>query len=436
MDINDQENGQHIFFPNTTDIPKLSQAEQEEIDADIELSDIEYAIKGMKNGKSPGNNGYPDKIFWHDIKHLLLASFKQSFIAGHLTVHQKQGVLTLLPKKGKDLRMLKNWRPISLLNTDYKILSTCIANKLKPHLPKLVSEDQTGFIKGRYIGENIRTILDIIQFLEITNSPGILLTLDFEKAFDSINWGFIISTLKYLNFGHKYISWVKLLYSDISGTVMNNGWASNYFPLHRGVRQGCPASPYLFLLCAEMLAHAIRRDPNIKGIMVQNTIFKITQYADDTSIFLDGTLSSLNATLSLLLDFQKISGLKVNFDKSNAARLGSLQQENRQFHTLRRITWITDSIFILGIHIPLKTSIEQLLESNFSPTLDKIRDLLSTWGRRSLTLMGKVCVLKMLVIPKLVYQFTVLPNPSEEIFISLENMFKKFVWDGKRSKLI
>lgn len=95
------------------------------------------------------------KIFWHDIKHLLLASFKQSFIAGHLTVHQKQGVLTLLPKKGKDLRMLKNWRPISLLNTDYKILSTCIANKLKPHLTKLVSEDQTGFIKGWYIGENI-----------------------------------------------------------------------------------------------------------------------------------------------------------------------------------------------------------------------------------------------------------------------------------------
>jgi hypothetical protein len=175
VDINDQENAEQVFFPDDSDIPKLSHEEKDEIDADIELCDLEHAIKGMKNGKSPGNDGYPAefyKIFWHDIKDILLASFKQSFNDGHLSVSQKQGVLTLLPKKGKDSRLLKNWRPISLLNTDYKILSTCIANKLKPHLPKLINEDQTGFMKGRYIGENIRTVLDIIQFLELTNSPG------------------------------------------------------------------------------------------------------------------------------------------------------------------------------------------------------------------------------------------------------------------------
>lgn len=245
----------------------------------------------------------------------------------------------------------------------------------------------------------------------------------------------MINALQYLNFGERYVSWVKLLYSNISSTVMNNGWASGYFPLYRGVRQGCPASPYLFLICAEILAHAVRADKDIKGILIQDTLFKLTQYADDTTMFLDGTLSSLNATLSLLLKFQKISGLKVNFEKSSAAKLASLQLENTQFRTIRRITWITDSIFILGIHIPLRTNIAKLLESNFSPTIDKITDLLTSWKKRSLTLLGKICVIKMLAIPKLVYLFTVLPNPPESFISTIEKLFKDFIWDGKRNKI-
>lgn len=150
----------HLFFPDISDIPKLSEEEQEESNTDFELTDLEFVIKNMKNGKSPGNDGFLAefyKIFWHDIKHLLLASFNQSYRYGVLPTSQKQGVITLLPKQGKDSRLLKNWRPISLLNTDYKILAACIANKIKPFLPKLINKDQTGFMKGRYIGENIRS---------------------------------------------------------------------------------------------------------------------------------------------------------------------------------------------------------------------------------------------------------------------------------------
>jgi hypothetical protein len=392
----------------------------------------------MKNGKSPGNDGFPVefyKIFWHDIKQILLACFSCSYMEGHLTVSQRQGVLTLLPKPGKDTRLLKNWRPISLLNTDYKILSACIANKIKPHLPKLINRDQTGFIKGRYIGENIRTVLDVIQYLDLTNKPGMLLLLDFEKAFDSINWNFMTDTLSFLNFGPKLIAWVKLLYSDISSTVMNNGWTAGLFPLYRGVRQGCPASPYLFLLCAEILAHAIRADDGIKGVEIDGNHIKLNQYADDTSMFLDGSKASLNAALSLLLKFEKISGLKVNFDKSNVANLGSLQRQNVEYRTVRRIKWVSGGVNILGTYIPLKTSIEQLLESNFSPTLTKISNLLNTWSRRSLTLMGKVCVVKMLVIPKLVYHFTTLPNPPQSFIGSVEKAIKNFIWEGKRAKI-
>jgi exonuclease III len=437
----DNEVGQHLnnlFFPENPDIPKLNEDAKEQCEDDIALEDLQLAVKSMKNGKSPGNDGLTAefyKIFWSEVKHLLLASFNWSFNNGLMTVSQRQGILTLLPKKEKDTRYLKNWRPISLLNVDYKILSTCIANKLKPHLPTLISNDQTGFCKGRYIGENIRTTLDIIQYLEKHHQPGILLALDFAKAFDTLKWDFIFNTLKYLNFGDKYIKWVKLLYSDISSTIINNGWSSGYFALHRGVRQGCPASPYLFILCAEILAHSIRSDKQIKGIKIATKEIKVIQYADDTSSFLDGTESSLNAILSLLLKFGTISGLKVNFEKSKAAKVGSLYNSVNNPRSIRRLEWVSTSINILGITIPLKTNIQQLVQLNFTPKMNEIEKLLEVWKKRSLTLFGKICVIKMLAIPKLVYQLTILPSPSQSWLEQIETNFKLFIWDGKKAKI-
>ena len=163
---------------------------------------------------------------------------------------------------------MKNWRPISLLNTDYKIAAKAIAARLKRVLPEIINNDQTGFLKGRTISENIRLLNSIISYTEQQNIPGLLLFVDFEKAFDSLEWPFIEKTLTYYNFGISVISWIKLFYTDISSSIQNNGWASEFFPLGRGVRQGCPLSPYLFVLCAEILGTAIRNHKQIKGIRI------------------------------------------------------------------------------------------------------------------------------------------------------------------------
>ena len=114
--------------------------------------------------------------------------------------------------------------------------------------------------------------------------PGLSLFVDFEKAFDSIEWSFIEKTLRNFNFGTSLVSWVKLFYTNISSCVLNNGWASDFFSLHRGVRQGCPLSPYLFILGAEILGNAVRRDTEIRGIKLGNSDCKLSQYADDTTM--------------------------------------------------------------------------------------------------------------------------------------------------------
>ena len=171
------------------------------------------ALKQTNNGKSPGSDGLTTeffKIFWNTIKSFYINSINYSYANGTLTDMQKQGVISLLPKKDKDLTSLKNWRPISLLNIDYKIATKAIANRMKKVLNKIINDSQTGFLKGRYIGENIRTIFEVIESLNDIYNPGLLFFADFQKAFDSIDHNFIFKVLTYFNFGTSFINWIKL----------------------------------------------------------------------------------------------------------------------------------------------------------------------------------------------------------------------------------
>ena len=202
-----------------------------------------------------------------------------------LSVTQREGLITCLPKGGKSRQFFKNWRPITLLNVVYKIASGCIAERIKSTLSKLISTDQTGFISGRYIGKNTRLIYDIMNYTEVETIPGLLLIIDFEKAFDSISWQFVFQVLKHFNFSESLIRWISVFYKNISSAVIQSGFLSEFFAVQRGCRQVDPLSPYIFILCAEVLSLMIKSNKDIKSININGMEYNLTQFADDATIF-------------------------------------------------------------------------------------------------------------------------------------------------------
>ena len=142
-----------------------------------------------------------------------------------------------------------------------------------------------------------------------------MVMVDFEKVFDTISWSFLYKTLEYFNFGQTFIHYIKLLYTSPVSCVTNNGFHTQFSNIKRGVRQGCPISTLLFILCVEMLAIAIREHNDIKGIPIGKKEIKITQFADDTCLYLNGS-NSLENVVKVFEDFYKYAGLKVNVDKT------------------------------------------------------------------------------------------------------------------------
>lgn len=141
----------------------------------------------------------------------MIQSSKYALDQGKINITQIQGVIKVKPKKNKDRSYLENWRPLTLLNVDYKIATKTIAHRIAKVLPKLIHEDQTGYVKGRYIGQNIRLIQDIMNMTEAENIPGIALFIDFKKAFDTLDWNFLFKTLEVFNFGPQIARWILLV---------------------------------------------------------------------------------------------------------------------------------------------------------------------------------------------------------------------------------
>jgi exonuclease III len=423
---------QFMTFSNSS---KVSQADKLSLETPITEKEIWEAIQDLPSGKTPGTDGLSAdfyKKFWPKLKIHFVNMVNDVYKNRELTSDQKRGIISLIPKPDKDLTQVKNWRPISILNTDYKILTKIFANRLKPILPELINTDQTGFVLGRLIGENIRVVDDLMNYCKGNNVDGLLVLLDFEKAFDSLSWNFLEYALKSYGFEDFFISWVKIFYTDINSSVTNNGFISTHFNLERGIRQGCPLSAYLFILCVELLAQKIREDENIKGIEIETVCYKIVQFADDTALIIKDQMSLLRA-MDIINDFYKVSGLKLNVDKTTLVNMNI--DEEIPIHPLLQalgLKWCNEAFRYLGIWFHRDINIMEF--KNFRHRLEKMNNILKIWLRRDLSLKGKVTILKSLALSQLIYPTSMLILP-QWVIKEANTIFYKFLWNHKPERI-
>lgn len=291
----------------------------DDLDKPLQLEEILKGLQLMQSGKAAGPDGFPIdfyKRFANQLAPLLLDMYNDSLVNGSLPLTLTQASISLILKRDKNPVECGSWRPISLLNSDVKLLAKVLACRLDPCLPKIISEDQTGFIRGRQLSSNIRRLLNIIFSTSTSTSDEMIISLDAEKAFDRVDWNYLFAVLDRFGFGSFFTSWIRLLYTAPVASVRTNFLCSQYFPLSRGTCQGCPLSPLLFALAIEPLSIALKNSMLFSGITRGGIEHRLSLYADDLLLYISNPVGSVSDLLHIFNTFGSFSGYKLNINKS------------------------------------------------------------------------------------------------------------------------
>lgn len=416
---------------------KLSSAESNALEEEITIDELTCVMRNMKSGKSPGSSGFTIEFFrhfWEILKHSLHRSILYATANRQLSITQREGIITLIPKDKSRAHNIKGWRAISLLNIDYKIFSAVIAKRLKCVMQTLIGSGQTAYMRGRFIGENSRLTFDIIEHFYKRQKSGVLMAVDFETAFEAISWSFLKQVLILNNFGPKFRALCCLLYMNPQNyaRIMYNGFLGTHLKYERGLRQGDPASGYLFILGAEIMSNMVQSSTQLKGLNVGlPKELRISQYADDTLLFLEATKDSVNGAFSVLNEFGNISGLRPNPIKTKCLPIGNAS-EARLKEEVPDINWVS-KLKVLGITFSRHP--DEIADLNIKGKIDDLNSVLAVWRRRSLSLIGSITVVKSLGISKLVHLFSALPSPSKACIKQIQQTLYDFLWRGKPDKV-
>ncbi|KAG7496752.1 hypothetical protein JOB18_024398 [Solea senegalensis] len=408
---------------------KLGTEDKVWCDQPLTTSEIEATISGLHKNKSPGIDGLTTDFFQafkDKLSPILQSVFQEIDSRGYAPETLTSGLITIVYKNKGDKTNLQNYRPISLLNTDYKILTKALANKLKTVIPGLVHQAQAYSIPNRDISDPILSTKSALS--QMSNSGGIYLGVDFEKAFDCVEHEFLWATLKQFGFGQSFRKTIQVLYNNAHSQLKINGLLTPKIKINRSIRQGCPLSSLLYSLVAEPLALLINQNQSIQGIRADNgAVCKMISYADDTNIMVKDE-KSLNVALDIIDNYCAASGAKINEKKSTIMYCGAVARSPGRWQFREEKACVR----VLGVYLGCDGVAAR--DQTWHEVLEKIKKTLGMWKMRKLTLKGKVVVLNSLILSKLNHVLQIYDLP-EQTLTEINNAISTFLWGSRRNMI-
>ena len=404
---------------------RLSDEDREGCEGEITKGEIGKAIDELGRNKSPGIDGIIGEFyieFKEELVPVLDRLFRYIEEKGEMPHSMTIGLVSIIYKKGSRDK-LENYRPLTMLNGDYKILAKVLANRIKGVIGTVVGSTQAYSIPGRDIADTISSIRDTITHMK-GNKIGIVASLDLNKAFDRVDHGYLYKVLDKVGFGNRMIGWIRRMYERAASKIKINGIVTEEFRLERSVRQGCPLSALLYALSAEPLAALILQNRGIKGIELPGgQMSTLYQYADDTTVTVRDK-ESVVEVLKSVEQYGRASGAKVNIEKSEIMYIGENREEREEIRMKENKGYMK----VLGVNLGIEE--KEGRDRQYEGIVNRIRKTLGFWKRRGLKLKGKVIVVNCLIMSKLVYVMNVMDVP-EKVMKEVGGMVSDFLWDGK-----
>ena len=412
--------------------PKLEDSAQEDLSKPLTISDLKSALKSCKDS-TPGLDGIPYsfyKIFGNQLLPLILDAWEYSNVTGCLPQSQSTSVISLIPKSGKDKHDIKNWRPISISSCDLKIITKAYSIKVGKYLGDIISDSQMGYVPGRDINFNNRLLRTALNHCDTSKLDYVLMSLDAQKAYDSVDHEYISNTLAAYGFPKEFITVVNVLHKNLLAQVQVNGFLSESFSIQRGVKQGDALSCALFILAIDPLIRNIESNPNVPALTLNNDcVIKTLAYADDIAIVTENSDVFINEAFSEYMKLTLMSGLTLNANKTEILNLCESQKQSSSVFYLNNPLDILHKSETTICGNLLSRDQARCYEVNITQKIVKLSNQLNKWKNRNLTINGKMIILKTFAISQLIFtsQFQVIrPKDVRRI----EHLCYSFVWNG------
>ena len=372
---------------------RCSNEERSLLTKPVTEDEIREVIFHMPSNKSPGPDGFTTEFFkasWSVIAKDFTVAVQSFFSKGFLPKGLNSTILALIPKREAAVEM-KDYRPISCCNVLYKVISKIIANRLKATLPQCISHNQSAFVKDRLLVENLLLATEIVKdYHKEDITPRCAMKIDIAKAFDSVHWKFLLNTLRALNIPEEFIHWIELCVCTASFSVQVNGELAGFFQSTRGLRQGCALSPYLFVICMNVLSHMLDKAAERKQIgyhpRCQNIMLTHLCFADDLIVFTDGSKRSIEGVLRIFEEFAEASGLKISLEKSTLYIAGTTSNEAEDI--LKDFPLVSGQLPVRYLGLPLLT--KRMTVHDYLPLVKRVRKRMKSWTGRFLSHGGRL----------------------------------------------